>query len=211
MKPDYDNLPDSLPIFPLTGVLLLPGGQLPLNIFEPRYLAMVDSALKSDRMIGMIQPQEPYQDHLFSIGCAGRIISFEETPDGRYLITLEGVARFKVVKELDLHSGGFRQVKPGWGGFEQDLTPHNTLNIDRMRLTDLLKNYFEKEGMSCAWEKIHDTQDDKLMTCLSMVCPFDPKDKQALLEAPCCKTRADIFMTLLEIAVKGGRLAGIKH
>lgn len=205
-------MPDLLPIFPLSGVLLLPGGQLPLNIFEPRYIAMVDTALKTDRMIGMIQPQEPYQDALFSIGCAGRIISFEETPDGRYLITLQGISRFKVVKEGALHSGGFRQVKPGWGGFDHDLIPQTTLNIDRARLTALLKNYFEKEGMSCTWEKIHIAQDDTLMTCLSMVCPFEPKDKQALLEAPCCKTRADAFMTLLEIAVKGGRLkTGIKH
>lgn len=210
-----ETLPSILPIFPLTGVLLLPRGELPLNIFEPRYIAMVDEALRTNRLIGMIQPKSYGSEKLHEVGCAGRITSFEETSDGRYLINLTGVSRFKIVKELDLHKGGFRQVRAGWGGFTNDLTPVECLNINRDELLQFLKIYFEQHGMSCEWEKVRSAADEKLMTCLTMVCPFEPQEKQALLEAPCCKSRADTFMALLKMAISQDAnapdLGGTKH
>lgn len=194
-------LPDTLPIFPLSGVLLLPRGNLPLNIFENRYLAMVDDALKSNRMIGMIQTKEKGSEDIYEVGCAGRIIAFEETSDGRYLITLEGVSRFKVGKELALQNG-YRRVHTNWSDFEKDSVPMDCLDLDRDKLLDLLDNYFEQEGLSCSWDAIKNCADDKLMTALAMICPFDAKEKQVLLETPCCKERAQTFMTMLEMAVK---------
>lgn len=194
------SLPNDLPIFPLAGVMLLPRGQLPLNIFEPRYLAMVDDALKSDRMIGMIQPRGGDGDTLYRIGCGGRITSFAETDDGRYLITLTGVSRFSIDEELPQVSG-YRRVRPDWSGFERDCGPETCIDLDRAALKDVLKEYFGREGMACDWEAIDSAPDSKLMTCLAMVCPFEPKEKQALLETVCCRERAQKFVTMLKMAV----------
>ena len=199
---DDENLPDVLPIFPLSGVLLLPRGHLPLNIFEPRYMAMVNAALKTDRMIGMIQPVEYQADELYKVGCAGRIISFEETDDGRYLITLEGVSRFHVAAELE-SAEGYRRVKVSWDEFKNDNVPMKCLDLDKPKLVALLEGYFEQEGLSCSWDAIEESGDEKLITCLSMICPFDAKEKQVLLEAGCCKERAQKFMTMLDMAVQG--------
>lgn len=194
-------LPDEIPVFPLPGVLLLPRGVLPLNIFEPRYLAMVDHALKTHRLIGMIQPKDDGGIH--DVGCAGRITAFEETGDGRYLITLTGVSRFRVAEETAQREG-FRNVKTDLRGFALDTEPAGCLDINRSGLTTLLEEYFDLQGLSCSWERVKDAPDERLITCLSMVCPFSPQEKQALLEAVTCHDRAALFMTLLELAVRSG-------
>jgi Lon protease-like protein len=200
-----EDLPDILPVFPLSGVLLLPRGRLPLNIFERRYVAMFDDALASQRLIGMIQPNdgEPQDTGpaLFPVGCAGRITSFSETEDGRYLVTLDGVARFRVVRELPLHRG-YRRVAADWSSYHGDLI-EEPCAIDRPRLTDLLQAYFRQQGLSANWEAIGATPDEKLLTSLAMICPFEPREKQALLEAGCLSDRARLMMTMIEIAVAG--------
>lgn len=196
----YDQLPAEIPVFPLDGVLLLPRGQLPLNIFEKRYLAMVDDAIRADRLIGMIQPQN--EKTLFRTGCVGKIISFNETDDGRYLITLKGVCRFGVHQELAQANGGYRRVRAAWGDYKNDLNPAGCLNIDRERLKTALRTYFDIQGMNCDWNAVDGASDEKLITCLAMVCPFDSGEKQALLEAACCKTRAELFISLLEMAIR---------
>jgi Lon protease-like protein len=200
-----DDLPRTLPIFPLTGVLLLPRGRLPLNIFERRYIAMFDDALAGERMIGMIQPSEPGAGDpappLFAVGCAGRITSFSETGDGRYLVTLDGVARFRITEELPLKRG-YRTVKPDWSGFIGDLGEEEA-EIDRARLISLLQAYFRQQGISANWEAINQAPDERLLTSLAMICPFEPPEKQALLEASCLGERTRLMMTLLEIAIAG--------
>ncbi len=195
-----DDLPGEIPIFPLPGVLLLPRGQLPLNIFESRYLSMVDDALKSNRLIGMIQPRE--DGSLYHVGCAGRITGWQETADGRYEIVLTGVSRFRLEAELEQRSG-YRRAKVLWDSYPRDLEKMDCLDMDRDKLKANLKRYFEKQGLTCSWDAVDLAADDKLITALAMVCPFDPKEKQALLEAPCCKERAKLFMALLEIECTG--------
>lgn len=197
-------LPAILPIFPLMGVLLLPRGRLPLNIFERRYIAMFDDALATDRMIGMIQPMESRGDgppSLFPIGCAGRITSFSETGDGRYLVTLDGIARFRIVEELALQRG-YRRVAPDWTPYAEDLI-EQPCTVDRHRLLDLLQSYFRQQGLSANWDAISNAPDERLLTSLAMICPFEPSEKQALLEAPCLSDRGQLMMTLLEIAIAG--------
>lgn len=204
--PRFDDLPPELPIFPLEGVLLLPRGQLPLNIFEPRYISMVNDALAHDRMIGMIQPHhhDPGAGaDIFRTGCAGRITQFQETDDGRYLITLTGVCRFGVAEELSpMH--GYRRVRPDWSEFRKDLEKIGCLDIDRERLTGLLKTYFFINGLSMDWSLIDVITDESLLTALAMICPLSAPEKQALLEAPCCRARASLFVDLLEHAVRQG-------
>ncbi len=212
MKPGYariGDLPTELPVFPLTGVLLLPRGRLPLNIFEPRYLAMFDDALSGSRMIGMIQPSSAKDDPvdaaaatgLYTIGCAGRITSFSETGDGRYAVVLDGVARFRITDELPLHRG-YRRVIPDWTPFAADLAEDNAA-IDRTRLVELLQAYFQRQQLSANWDAIGQAPDERLLTSLAMVCPFEPSEKQALLEADCLSDRARLMMALLEIAIAG--------
>ncbi len=196
---EFKKLPKSLPVFPLIDAFLLPGGQLPLNVFEPRYLDLVNDALKGDRLIGMIQPKEG--EVLHDTGCAGKVVEFSETQDGRYLITLCGTYRFKVAKEIK-SKAAYRSVKPDWTPFKDDHTAHKCLGLNREKLTDLLRIYFKDQGMDCDWNAIADAPDGKLITCLSMICPFDAREKQALLEAPCCKSRAELFMGMLEISVQ---------
>ncbi len=191
----YFPLPDNLPLFPLNGVLLLPHGQLPLNIFEPRYLSMVNDALKTEhRLIGMIQPD-------FTIGCAGRITSFQETDDGRYLITLTGIARFKIHADLPQLSG-YRRITPDWKGFEQDVQHVDQLDVNRPQLNAVLKTYFTQNGLSMDWDAIDLVADERLMVSLAMICPLEAAEKQALLEAPCCKSRADLLLKLLTMAIR---------
>jgi Lon protease-like protein len=202
---DIAQLPEDLPIFPLPGVLLLPNGNLPLNIFEPRYVAMIDEAIKTHRMIGMIQPQESGGD-LYKTGCAGRITSLTEADDGRYLITLGGLCRFTVAEELPLSEGGYRHIRPDWGNYSDDLKAGGRcLDLDRTKLRELLSHYFDMHDMSCDWDIIDEAQDNYLMTCLSMACPFNPQEKQALLEADNCAERAGMFMTMLEMAIRENR------
>ena len=197
------SLPDSFPVFPLPGALLLPGGKLPLNIFEPRYLAMTEDALAAGRLFAMIQPDHSRTPGrtgpaLYRVGCLGRLSSFSETDDGRYLITLTGVIRFEVVEELALQRG-YRRVRGDFSRFAADLEPHAPDQLDREALLDALRAYFDRRGFDANWEAIDTMEDAQLVTSLAMVCPFDPVEKQALLESAnlldCCAT----LHTLLRI------------
>lgn len=194
--PKYENLPETIAIFPLGSVLLLPHGELPLNIFEPRYLAMIDAAMASHKMIGMIQPDA-------KIGCAGKIIEYMETTDGRYLINLSGVARFRAREELSVTTP-YRQVQAEWPWFEEDHARASDLDIDRSKLIGLLKAYFDLNGMHCDWDKVEKADDQGLITCLAMACPLDREDKQALLEALTAKERAALFEAMLKMNVQSG-------
>ena len=213
---DPDTFPEYMPIFPLEGVLLLPRGQLPLNIFETSYINMIDNALADSRMIGMIQPRADantangHSAPVYDTGCAGKIISFEETEDGRYLVTLRGVTRFKIARELDCESG-YRRVESHWQPFRHDTEPADELDISRDRLNNLLERYFEQNDMQCCWQKIDHAPDERLVTALSMICPFTAQEKQALLEAETCQARAELFMTMLEMATCEDRSAGSQH
>ncbi|MBL26522.1 MAG: peptidase S16 [Rhodospirillaceae bacterium] len=202
------DLPDVIPIFPLTGVLLLPRGRLPLNIFEPRYLAMTSDALGSHRFIGMVQPSGEKQAGdrqipVYGIGCAGRITTFSETEDGRFLITLTGVCRFEIVEELALQKG-YRRVRASYDRFADDLKEDDAGVVDRERLLPVLHDYFEANGISADWNAVQEAPCDQLVTSLAMICPFEPREKQALLESPDLRSRADLMISLLEMAIIGG-------
>lgn len=202
--PDFAQLPGMLPIFPLAGVLLLPRARLPLNIFEPRYLAMVEDALGSGRMIGMVQPLDPTgrerEPAVYDCGCAGRITSFAETDDGRFLITLTGVARFEIGREVE-GARGYRRVVPDWRPFRADLEHEACGDIDRNRLLGALKSYFRVQGLSVDWKSIESTLDERLVNSLAMICPFTPGEKQALLEAPTLAERGKLLIGLVEMAI----------
>jgi Lon protease-like protein len=199
-------LPDIIPIFPLPGVLLLPRGRLPLNIFEPRYLAMTSDALGGARLIGMIQPTDPNvrerEPEVYALGCAGRVTSFAETPDGRYLITLTGVSRFRIREELPLLSG-YRRVAADWGEFAADLETGAPPEFDRDRLLSALKTYFAQHQLKADWDAVRKTPGEELVTSLAMMCPFDPREKQALLEAADLAARAEVLTAIVEMAAAG--------
>jgi uncharacterized protein len=200
-------LPAILPIFPLTGVLLLPRGRLPLNIFEPRYLAMTRDALAGDRLIGMVQPSDPTASDsnppIYLIGCAGRITSFAETDDGRFLITLTGTCRFRIREELPLLEG-YRRIVPEWTRFTRDLDNEDEPAFDRERLMRGLRAYFQHHQISADWDAISSVRGERLVTSVAMVCPFEPSEKQALLEAPDLEERARLLMAIVEMAVLDG-------
>lgn len=197
---DFENLPSDLPIFPLSRVILLPRVNLPLNIFEPRYLAMVDHAMSTNRMIGMIQSRSG--GAVFKTGCAGRIISFNETEDGRYLITLKGVCRFDVASEGAPATGGFRHVTPDWAPYRHDLQEEETPDICRERLMHALDNYFRQMGMFCdKWSEMRQMNCDRLVSTLSVICPFDSAEKQSLLEAKTLHDRIQALQAVLDIAL----------
>ncbi len=206
--PNFGELPKTLPIFPLSGALLLPGGQLPLNIFEPRYLNMVRDSLGSDRMIGMIQPTERERidedDHpeLYPVGCAGRITAFSESDDGRFLITLTGVCRFRIGRELPMMNG-YRRVEALFDRYREDLDPPGEISLDRARLTRALKTYLSGQDFEADWESIEQAGEAALVTALAMSCPFAPEEKQAILEAPDLTERAEVTLTLLEMGGLG--------
>jgi Lon protease-like protein len=214
-SPRFEELPATVPLFPLTGVLLLPRGKLPLNVFEPRYLAMTDDALGSPgRLIGMIQPRHPEDTagapELYEMGCAGRISQFAETDDGRYLITLTGVARFTVVEEIATMRG-YRRAKVDWERFRDDLAEPPPLELDREALVDRLRRYFEAQGIKADWNSIRAAPDDHLVTTLAMVCPFAPGEKQALLECPTLAGRSEMLTALIEMAAAAGAEEGDDH
>ena len=201
--PLYEDLPAEMPVFPLTGVLLLPHGKLPLNIFEPRYLNMIAAALRGPRMIGMIQPKganEGDQPEIYRTGCAGRITSFNESEDGRYLISLSGLARFDITEELPLRDG-FRVVVPDWSPYRGDLAEENDVGIDRARMLRALKGYFAVNKVDANWDAITKTATDRLVNALAMMCPFQPSEKQALLEASSLSDRANVMIALLEMSL----------
>jgi Lon protease-like protein len=197
------SLPTELPLFPLTGAVLLPQARLPLNIFEPRYLSMVEDALGKGRLIGMIQPttgEDSGTPPLYSVGCAGRITSFSETDDGRFLIVLTGVCRFRVAAEQPTGKM-YRSVKPDWTPYLTDLGDNEVPAIDRHRLIDLLHIYFKKNAISVDWSVVENAPDDVLISTIIMICPLAPNEKQALLEAEEFLGRAKMLETLLEMAV----------
>ena len=198
------DLPDILPVFPLPGALVLPRGQLPLHIFEPRYLAMFEDVLRSrHRLIGMVQPIHDGGD-LHLIGCAGRVTQFSETEDGRYMITLTGVSRYRITREVSGFSP-YRRCAVSWNGFERDLGNVETdPAFNRDRFFDLLNRYFEQEELRTDWDSLKEAEDEMLINALSMLCPFEPEDKQALLEAPSLVTRRETLVTLMEYALHGG-------
>lgn len=201
------DLPETIAVFPLPGALLLPRSRLPLHIFEPRYLQMFDDALKSDaRIIGMVQPNpmRGNKEALHHIGCAGRITQFSETEDGRYLITLTGVSRFRVIEEVTGFSP-YRKCDVNWAGFGRDLgATEKDAGFDRDSLMILLERYFSARGLSTDWETLKDADDELLVNSLSMLLDFEPEDKQALLEAPSLSTRRETLVTLIEFALRGG-------
>jgi len=204
-------MPAILPVFPLQGALLLPGARLPLNIFEPRYLAMIDEALASHRTIGMIQPRTPEQievsDHpeIYPLGCAGRLTSFEETSDGRYLISLTGICRFTVTEELPLKNG-YRLVQADYAPWANDFSLTGQDNIDRDHLTKALKDYLTARQLDADWEALEKTPTDDLVAIVAMVCPFSAPEKQALLESPTLTERASLIISMLEM----DSIAGMK-
>ncbi len=202
------DLPRTIPVFPLPGALLLPRGRLPLHIFEPRYLAMIDDCLKTrDRLIGMVQPREgPDGDRLRlqAIGCAGRLTALSETEDGRYMITLSGVSRFRIAREIEGFTP-YRKCDVSWNGFARDLGPAERDEcFDRERFLSLLGRYFDAEELKTDWSSLTEAEDEMLINALSMLCPFEPEDKQALLEAPDLTTRRETLVTLIEFALAGG-------
>lgn len=199
------DLPHSVPVFPLEGALLLPGGRLPLNIFEPRYLQMIDHAVASDRLIGLIQPsldgalRDDATPELCSVGCFGRLTSFSESGDGRYLIALQGVCRFRVVQELAVKTP-FRQcrVTP----FLTDLNEDRAASeVDRPALLKAFRAYLQANDLEADWESVSRAGDAILVNALSMMAPYGPAEKQALLEAADLKTRAETLIAITEMAL----------
>ena len=205
------DLPDVIPVFPLAGALLLPRGQIPLNIFEPRYLVMIDDALTSGRrLIGMIQPDTAHpgsedKPNLFRIGCLGRITQLGETGDGRYLIELTGVARFRVVEEMNVHTP-YRQCRVTYTPFADDFVARKGEDaVDRQALLAALSAFLKANDLKADWEGIENAPNEALVNALAMMSPYGAAEKQALLEAPDLKTRAEILVAVTEIELaKGG-------
>ena len=212
----HKDLPETLPLFPLPGALLLPRARLPLHIFEPRYLAMLEDCLKlPHRLIGMIQPRPPPlnpvagatsggEPPLSAIGCAGRLTGFSETEDGRYMITLTGISRFKLRAEQPGFTP-YRRAEVDWAPFARDLGASEAdPGFDRPRFFALLARYFQSRQLGTDWSGLRDADTELLINAISMLCPFGPEDKQALLEAPSLVTRRETLVTLIEFALHGG-------
>lgn len=201
------DLPEVIPVFPLPGAVLLPRARLPLHIFEPRYLAMIEDCLKSThRLIGMIQLRETPggEKRLQAIGCAGRLTGFSETEDGRYMITLSGMSRFRVKGDAQGFSP-YRRCHVDWMPFARDLGPtEDDPHIQKDALLVSLGRYFTKLNLSADWKGLKDAEPELLVNSLSMLCPFSPEDKQALLEAPTLVTRRETLVTLIEFALRSG-------
>ncbi len=226
----FEDLPQHIPVFPLTGALLLPGGRLPLNLFEPRYLRMALDSLAAGRMIGMIQPNydavgggnplndQPEDDDgesestldlqdddevpLYKTGCVGRIVYFEETDDGRLLIALRGLTRFRMLEELE-GLKGYRRVQADYTPFRQDIERQHFegFDLDRDTLLETLQPYIDAQGMRLKVDIIKGLSDHTLVSSLCMICPFDPREKQALLEIETVEERADMLLALLQMGV----------
>jgi uncharacterized protein len=209
--PGYRDLPGDLPIFPLTGAVLLPGGRLPLNIFEPRYLAMTRHALmQPSRLIGMVQPVEANADLSLEprgrpavqrIGCAGRIVSFQETEDGRYQITLSGLIRFEIRRELPLMQDGFRLVEPHFAPFAEDMAERDFEMAAKDEFHAAFKAYTEAKQLKVDWDAIKGAPDDHLVVSLAMLSPFSPEEKQSLLECADLAEMTAMLVALFELAV----------
>jgi uncharacterized protein len=203
------QMPGVIPVFPLAGALLLPRGQLPLNIFEPRYLAMIDDVLKSNRIIGLIQPaaeaSESTPPALLSVGCAGRLTQFAETGDGRYLITLTGIARFRIVEEIAA-STPYRQCRIAFADFEADFTPRaGEEAVDRDSVLATLRQFADANDLKIDWQSIREAPNEALVNALSMMSPYGPREKQALLEAPNLQRRAEVLVAITEVELARGK------
>lgn len=198
------NLPKQIPLFPLAGALLLPRTDLPLNIFEPRYLLMIEEAMKADRVIGIIQPQgssESNQPTLESVGCAGRITSYSETDDGRLLVTITGICRFSVVNEVEVNTP-YRQAEVDYRPFAVDFVSETgARSVNRDQLIKAFRQYLEANDMSADWNEVEAVSTEVLVNTLSLLAPYPARDKQALLEAPDLKSRADVLVALTELAL----------
>jgi len=206
-----DDLPGRIPLFPLSGALLLPRGQLPLNIFEPRYLAMIDTAISGDRIIGMVQPSsddnsaqqddETAKPEVYTVGCAGRLTSFSETADGRILITLTGISRFRIEEELATVTP-YRIAQVDFDHFANDLTPElDQEKVNRTLLLDVFKRYLTAHELEADWESVDRSSNETLVNTLSMISPYPPSEKQALLEARDIVHRSEILIALTEMAL----------
>lgn len=208
------DLPETIPVFPLPGALLLPRGQMPLNIFEPRYLAMVDDSLRDGhRMIGMIQPDTAHpgsetKPNLYKVGCVGRITQLAETGDGRYLLQLTGVARFRVEEELSVATA-YRQCRVTFAPFADDFVARRGEEaVNRKALLASLEDFLKANKLKADWEGIENAPNEALVNALAMMSPYGPAEKQAMLEAPDLKTRAEILVAVTEIELAKGRTEG---
>lgn len=209
------DLPEIIPVFPLPGALLLPRGQMPLNIFEPRYLAMVDDSLRDGhRLIGMIQPDVAHSPKnsdkpaLFRVGCVGRITQLAESGDGRYILELTGVSRFKVVEELEVLTA-YRQCKVDFFAFVDDFTARmGEDEVDREALLSVLADFLKANNLKVDWEGVESAPNEALVNALAMMSPYGPAEKQAMLEAPDLKTRAEILIAVTEMDLAKKRTSG---
>jgi uncharacterized protein len=210
-----DALPDAIAIFPLPGALLLPRGQMPLNIFEPRYLAMIEDTLRSThRIIGMIQPDPAHRGpdqnkpHLFKIGCVGRVTQFAESGDGRYLIQLTGISRFRIEEELPV-STPYRQCRVTYAPFINDfIARKGEEQVNRKALLRALTDFLKANNLKADWEGIENAPNEALVNALAMMSPYDVAEKQAMLEAPDLKTRAEILVAVTEIELAKSKTPG---
>jgi uncharacterized protein len=217
MNADYRrpvDLPEIIPVFPLPGALLLPRGQMPLNIFEPRYLAMIDDSMRDGhRMIGMIQPDPSHpgsedKPTLYKTGCVGRITQLAESGDGRYLIQLTGIARFHLQEELEV-STAYRQCRVNYVPFIDDFTARKGEDaVDRKAVLDALTSFLKANNLKTDWEGIENAPNEALVNALAMMSPYGPAEKQALLEAPDLKTRAEILVAVTQIELAKNSTGG---
>jgi Lon protease-like protein len=204
-----EDCPSVIPVFPLGGALLLPRGQMPLNIFEPRYIAMIDDAIRTERVIGIIQPEpetgkQTATPPLLAVGCLGRITQFAETGDDRYILTLTGIARFRVEEELSVTTA-YRQCRVSYDGFVTDFTARaGEDEVDRAGLLKALRAFAKASDLKIDWKGVNQAPNEALVNALSMMCPFGPREKQALLEAPDLRSRAEVLVAITEIELARG-------
>ncbi len=199
------DLPKSIPLFPLSGALLLPRSDLPLNVFEPRYVLMIEEAMTAGRIIGIIQPEQGQLNEkpkLERIGCAGRITSYSEADDGRLHVTITGICRFVVKRELRVNTS-YRQAQVDFKPFAADLViGTGAPSVNREQLLEAFRQYLEANNMTTNWDEVNSVGTEALVNTLSLLAPYPPRDKQALLEAPDLKSRADVLVALTELALK---------
>jgi Lon protease-like protein len=202
------DLPAVIPVFPLPGALLLPRGHMPLNIFEPRYMAMIDAVLRTERVIGMVQPRFDVGQldlagapPLCEIGCAGRLTAHQETGDGRYLVTLNGISRFRIVEELP-GPAPYRLCRVTAEGYEEDFRADaGETGVDRAMLLSTFRRYLDANKLEADWQSVERASNETLVNALSMMSPYGPAEKQALLEAENLEARAETLIALTEMAL----------
>lgn len=202
-EPKKAILPEELPAFSMSGAILLPFAHLSLNIYEPHYKAMVDDVLGQGRLLGIIQPtsddEKTEKPAFYNVGSVGKIMSFSETDDGRYLLDIVGLCRFKVIEELP-EKNGYRRIKPDWQKYLGDMSLAQNYDFDRARLTTVLRTYFKTHGVSADWNVVQNTTSEELISSLAMICPLATNEKQALLETETFQSRVALLITLLEMA-----------